>query len=199
MERFLLMAAEDAFRVAQPSTPASHFHLLRQQALEVHHRPLIIFTPKSMLRNKRAVSQPDDFTGTTAFRPVLPDPERIDANKVERVLLCSGKITWELLAERGKRSDERTAIIPVEQLYPLPADDIVRQLGEFPNLREVRWVQDEPENMGPWPFMALHLAPRLPQHLPFTSVTRPASTSPAVGNHTVHIEQQKALHDAAFA
>ncbi|WP_083288790.1 multifunctional oxoglutarate decarboxylase/oxoglutarate dehydrogenase thiamine pyrophosphate-binding subunit/dihydrolipoyllysine-residue succinyltransferase subunit [Jiangella alba] len=199
MERFLLMGAEDAFRVAQPSTPASHFHLLRSQALSGSHRPLVVFTPKSMLRNKRAVSAPDDFTGTTTFRPVLPDPEPLDAAKVDRVLLCSGKITWELLAERTKRSDDHTAILPVEQLYPLPAQEIATALAAYPNLREIRWVQDEPENMGPWPFMALHLAPQLPGGLPLRPVTRPASTSPAVGNHNVHLDQQKALHDAAFA
>jgi 2-oxoglutarate decarboxylase len=152
-----------------------------------------------MLRNKRAVSAPDDFTGTTTFRPVLPDPEPLDAAKVDRVLLCSGKITWELLAERTKRSDDHTAILPVEQLYPLPAQEVAAELAKYPGVREVRWVQDEPENMGPWPFMALHLAPRLPDGLTFRPVTRPASTSPAVGNHNVHLEQQKALHDAAFA
>ncbi|WP_298332396.1 multifunctional oxoglutarate decarboxylase/oxoglutarate dehydrogenase thiamine pyrophosphate-binding subunit/dihydrolipoyllysine-residue succinyltransferase subunit [Haloactinopolyspora sp.] len=199
MERFLAMAAEDAFRVAQPSAPASYFHLLRQHALSAQHRPMIVFTPKSMLRNKRAVSAPEDFIGNTTFRPVLPDPENIDPAAVERVMLCSGKIVWDLVAQRAERSDTRTAIIPVEQLYPLPVDDIKQRLAEFPNLREIRWVQDEPENMGAWPFMALQLSPHLPDGVPFTGVTRPASTAPAVGNHSVHIEQQKLLHDAAFA
>ncbi len=199
LERFLSMGAEDAFRVAQPSTPASYFHLLRHQALASQHRPLIVLTPKWMLRHKKAVSAPDDFTGDTAFRSVLPDHEGIDPDKVDRVLLCSGKISWELLTQRGKRSDERTAIIPVEQLYPLPVEQIRSQLATFRHLREVRWVQDEPENMGAWPFMALYLTPHLPDGVAFSGVTRPASSSPAVGNNAAHVEQQQQLHDSAFA
>nr|WP_216853482.1 multifunctional oxoglutarate decarboxylase/oxoglutarate dehydrogenase thiamine pyrophosphate-binding subunit/dihydrolipoyllysine-residue succinyltransferase subunit [Phytoactinopolyspora halotolerans] len=199
IERFMLMAAEEAFRVAQPSTPASYFHLLRLHTLAAHHKPLIVFTPKSMLRSKRAISEPDDFTGSTTFRPVLGDPGDIDPNKVERVLLCSGKITWELLNTREKRSDDRTAIVRLEQLYPLATEQINAELAAYPNLREVRWVQDEPENMGPWPFLALHLPSRLPDGLPLHHVTRPASTSPAVGSPNRHIEEQNELHDAAFA
>nr|WP_211658200.1 multifunctional oxoglutarate decarboxylase/oxoglutarate dehydrogenase thiamine pyrophosphate-binding subunit/dihydrolipoyllysine-residue succinyltransferase subunit [Phytoactinopolyspora halophila] len=199
MERFLLLAAEDAFRVAQPSTPASYFHLLRLHTLGAHHRPLVVFTPKSMLRSKRAVSEPDDFTGSSSFRPVLGDPGHIEPAKVERVLLCSGKIAWELLGSREKREDERTAIVRVEQLYPLPAEQIAAELSAFPSLREVRWVQDEPENMGPWPFLALNLPGRLPAGLTLTHVTRPASTSPAVGSPTRHNEEQDELHDAAFS
>jgi 2-oxoglutarate dehydrogenase E1 component len=199
IERFLLMGAEEAFRVAQPSSPASYFHLLRLHTLAAHHKPLIVFTPKSMLRNKRAVSDPNDLTGSTTFRPVLGDPGDIDPAKVEKVLLCSGKITWELLNTREKRSDERTAIIRMEQLYPLPAEQVNAELAAFPSLREVRWVQDEPENMGPWPFLAVHLVPKLPDGISFTHVTRPASTSPAVGSPSRHIEEQNELHDAAFA
>nr|WP_207782140.1 multifunctional oxoglutarate decarboxylase/oxoglutarate dehydrogenase thiamine pyrophosphate-binding subunit/dihydrolipoyllysine-residue succinyltransferase subunit [Phytoactinopolyspora limicola] len=198
IERFLLMGAEEAFRVAQPSTPASYFHMLRQHALSPHHRPMIVFTPKSMLRSKRAVSEPDDFTGSTSFQPILGDPGGIDPAKVERVLLCSGKITWELLAAREKRSDERTAIVRLEQLYPLATEQIRAQLAAFPSLRDVRWVQDEPENMGPWPFLALHLPAQLPEGVSFRQVTRPASTSPAVGSPARHIEEQNELHDAAF-
>ncbi|WP_222851628.1 multifunctional oxoglutarate decarboxylase/oxoglutarate dehydrogenase thiamine pyrophosphate-binding subunit/dihydrolipoyllysine-residue succinyltransferase subunit [Phytoactinopolyspora mesophila] len=199
IERFLLMGAEEAFRVAQPSTPASYFHLLRLHALSPHHRPLIVFTPKSMLRNKRAVSEPEDFTGTTTFQAVLGDPGGIDPAKVERVLLCSGKITWDLLNSREKRSDERTAIIRLEQLYPLAAEQIRNELAAFPALREVRWVQDEPENMGPWPFLAMHLPSKLPDGVSLTHITRPASTSPAVGSPARHIEEQNELHDTAFA
>ncbi|HEY9410501.1 MAG TPA: multifunctional oxoglutarate decarboxylase/oxoglutarate dehydrogenase thiamine pyrophosphate-binding subunit/dihydrolipoyllysine-residue succinyltransferase subunit, partial [Jiangellaceae bacterium] len=198
IERFLTMAADDAFRVAQPSSPASYFHLLRWHTLSADHKPLIVFTPKSMLRNKKAVSAPEDLTGGTTFRPALPDPGGIDPAKVERVLLASGKIVWDLLGEREKRADERTAIIPVEQLYPLPVEQILAQLATFPALREVRWVQDEPENMGPWPFMALNLRPHLPEGLTLSHATRPASSSPAVGSHSRHLEQQRDLHERAF-
>ncbi|HET6729447.1 MAG TPA: multifunctional oxoglutarate decarboxylase/oxoglutarate dehydrogenase thiamine pyrophosphate-binding subunit/dihydrolipoyllysine-residue succinyltransferase subunit [Jiangellaceae bacterium] len=202
IERFLTMAAEDAFRVAQPSTPASYFHLLRLHTLRPDHKPLIVFTPKSMLRNKKAVSAPEDFTGHTSFRPVIADAES-DPTRVETVLLCSGKVVWDLRAERAKRSDERTAIVPVEQLYPLPADQIVAELGRFPRLRDVRWVQDEPRNMGAWPFMWLNLASRLGQvdgaSLVLTGVTRPASSAPSVGSHARHLQQLRELVDEAFA
>ena len=120
LERFLQLAAEDAFTVAQPSTPASHFHLLRQQALGELHRPLIVMTPKSMLRNKLAVSQPSDFT-QGSWKPVLADPTIEDPSKVTSVLLCSGKIRWDLVNARSQAGkDSQLAIIAVERLYPLP-------------------------------------------------------------------------------
>src|SRR5690606_28019056 len=118
--------------------------------------------------------------------------------QVNRVFLCSGKIAWDLVAEREKRKDEKTAIVPVDQLYPLPAKEIMEQLGRYPDLTDLRWVQDEPANMGPWPFMALHLRKHLPSGLELVPVTRPASTSPAVGNYNVHLEQHQQLMDAAF-
>jgi 2-oxoglutarate decarboxylase len=155
-----------------------------------------VFTPKSMLRHKKAVSAVEDLIGETAFRPVLPDND-VDASKVDRVLLCSGKIVWDLRAERAKRADEHTAILPVEQLYPLATEYVRTQLSRFPGLREVRWVQDEPLNMGPWPFMALHLLPKL--GVDFTGVTRPAGAAPSCGSHSLHVDQQRELLDRAFA
>ncbi|HET6754807.1 MAG TPA: multifunctional oxoglutarate decarboxylase/oxoglutarate dehydrogenase thiamine pyrophosphate-binding subunit/dihydrolipoyllysine-residue succinyltransferase subunit [Jiangellaceae bacterium] len=196
IERFLAMAADDAFRIAQPSIPASYFHLLRLHALGEEHKPMIVFTPKSMLRHKKAVSAVEDLIGETAFRPVLPDND-VDASKVDRALLCSGKIVWDLRAERAKRADQHTAILPVEQLYPLATEYVRTQLSRFPGLREVRWVQDEPLNMGPWPFMALHLLPKL--GVDFTGVTRPAGAAPSCGSHSLHVDQQRELLDRAFA
>ncbi|MFW6204699.1 MAG: multifunctional oxoglutarate decarboxylase/oxoglutarate dehydrogenase thiamine pyrophosphate-binding subunit/dihydrolipoyllysine-residue succinyltransferase subunit [Actinomycetota bacterium] len=197
IERFLSLAANDAFRVAQPSTPASYFHLLRMHTLAPEHKPMIVFTPKSMLRHKKAVSDPSELSGNTAFRPVLSDPD-VSPGSVERVLLCSGKIVWELRAERAKRSDDRTAILPVEQLYPLPATETRNELSRFPALREVRWVQDEPQNMGAWPSVALHLTPQL-DGMRLTSVTRPASASPAVGSMSQHTSEQRELMEQAFS
>jgi multifunctional 2-oxoglutarate metabolism enzyme len=197
IERFLTMAADDAFLAAQPSTPASYFHLLRLHALRADHKPLIVFTPKSMLRNKKAISEPAELTGETSFQPLIADPS-VDASSVTRVLLCSGKIVWDLRAERTKRSDERTAIVPVEQLYPLPLEQIVAEVGRFPGARQVRWVQDEPQNMGAWPFVALHLAPQL-QGIELTGVTRPPGSTPSVGSHARHLEQQRQLMDDSFA
>jgi 2-oxoglutarate decarboxylase len=197
IERFLTLAAEDSFRVAQPSTPASYFHLLRLHALEQRHRPLIVFTPKSMLKRKEAASQPEDFVSGT-FRPVIGD-EVADPAAVERVLLCSGRITWDLVVERTKREGDnpRTAVVRLEQLYPRPVDELKEELGRYPNLREVRWVQDEPANMGPWPHMALNLTPELP--VPFHRVSRAPSTSPAVGQASRHKAEQQELLEQAFS
>src|SRR3712207_447375 len=141
IERWLTMAADEAFVVAQPSTPASYFHLLRRHALGQEHRPLIVMTPKSMLKRKEAASQPEDFVSGT-FRPVVGD-DVVDPSKVERVLLCSGRITWDLVVQRDKleRDDPRTAIVRLEQLYPRPVAELKKELERYPNLREVRWVQ----------------------------------------------------------
>lgn len=197
IERFLQMAADDAFVVAQPSSPASYFHLLRRHSLGEEHRPLIVFTPKSMLKRKEAASQPSDFT-EGAFRPVIGDAV-VDPEKVRTVLLCSGRVTWDLMVERGKREgdDPTTAIVRVEQLYPRPIDELRTELARYPHLSEVRWVQDEPANMGPWPHMALHLTGEL--DVPFYRVSRPESTSPAVGQQKRHVEEQKALLNQAFS
>ena len=195
IERFLTMAAEDAFVVAQPSTPASYFHLLRQHSLGEDHRPLVVFTPKSMLKRKEAASRPEDFT-TGDFRPLIVDAEA-DADKVDTVLLCSGRITWDLMVARARREDaSRFAIARVERLYPRPTEEIHDYLDRFPNLQSVRWVQDEPRNMGPWPHYALNVWPALDRHV--EPVTRQASSSPSVGTVKRHAEEQKALVDRAF-
>ncbi len=198
IERFLALCAEQSMTVAQPSTPAVYFHLLRRHSLGEEHRPLIVFSPKSMLRNKAAVSQPEDFT-RGAFNPVTADSVA-DPNAVERVVLCSGKITWDLLAERRKAEAEKvvTAVIRLEQLYPLPVAEIQAELAKYPNLQEVRWVQDEPANQGPWPFMALNLTPHLGGK-PFYRVSRPDMSAPSVGSHSVHVAEQQTLVKQAFS
>ncbi|HET8604132.1 MAG TPA: multifunctional oxoglutarate decarboxylase/oxoglutarate dehydrogenase thiamine pyrophosphate-binding subunit/dihydrolipoyllysine-residue succinyltransferase subunit [Marmoricola sp.] len=195
IERFLAMAADNAFVVAQPSTPASYFHLLRRHALGDEHRPLIVFTPKSMLKRKEAASQPADFT-QGSFRPVIGDSQAQE-DKVRKVLLCSGRITWDLMVQRTKREVEDTAIVRVERLYPRPTEEIKAELDRYPNLEEVRWVQDEPANMGPAPHYRLHVFGQLP--VPVTVVSRPESSSPSVGNHKRHVEEQATLVDRAFA
>ncbi|CAN5891885.1 multifunctional oxoglutarate decarboxylase/oxoglutarate dehydrogenase thiamine pyrophosphate-binding subunit/dihydrolipoyllysine-residue succinyltransferase subunit [soil metagenome] len=197
IERFLTLAADDAFTVAQPSSPANYFHLLRRQALRDTHKPMVVFTPKSMLRNKAAVSTPDDFTAG-GFKPVIGD-DVTDADAVTTLLLCSGKVAWELRAERKKRQGDEvtTAIAAVEELYPRPADEIRAEMERYPKLREVRWVQDEPSNMGAWPHMALNLAPDLGD-LPFNRVSRPGGAAPSVGQASRHAEQHKQLLEEAF-
>jgi 2-oxoglutarate decarboxylase len=197
IERFLTMAADEAFVVAQPSTPASYFHLLRRHTLGDKHRPLVVFTPKSMLRRKEAASKPDDFTSGT-FLPLIGD-SNVDPDKVEVLLLCSGRITWDLMVERAKQQGDSptTAIARVEQLYPRPEAELKAEIAKYPNLREVRWVQDEPANMGPAPHFRLNLFPTLDREV--TVLSRPASSSPSVGVHSRHVEEQKSLMTAAFA
>jgi 2-oxoglutarate decarboxylase len=196
IERFLTMGADDAFVVAQPSTPASHFHLLRKHSLGEEHRPLVIFTPKSMLKRKEAASQPVDFT-SGSFRPVIGDDDA-DANAVETLLFCSGRVTWDLMVDRAKRENgSKFAIARIEQLYPNPLAEIDAEIKRYPNLKTVRWVQDEPVNMGPWPHYALNVWNTL--GVTVQPVTRTASSSPSVGTVKRHVEEQKALLDAAFA
>ncbi|HXH78201.1 multifunctional oxoglutarate decarboxylase/oxoglutarate dehydrogenase thiamine pyrophosphate-binding subunit/dihydrolipoyllysine-residue succinyltransferase subunit [Nocardioides sp.] len=197
IERFLTMCAEDAMVVAQPSTPASYFHLLRRHSLGEEHRPLIVFTPKSMLKRKEAASQPGDFTSETAFRPFIGD-DSADPATVETLLLCSGRVTWDLMVERAKRERGETfAIGRVERLYPRPEQEIRAEIAKYPNLKAIRWVQDEPVNMGPWPHYQLNVWPGL--DLVVEGVTRPASASPSVGTIKRHTEEQKSLLDTAFA
>jgi 2-oxoglutarate dehydrogenase E1 component len=197
-ERFLSLAANDHLTIAQPSTPASYFHLLRRHVLSAEHRPLVVLTPKSMLRNKSAVSEPQDFT-TGAFRPVIDDPHEAPES-VARVLLCSGKVAWDLLAERDRRegSAARTAIVRVEQLYPYPADELRETVRRFPNLREIRWVQEEPSNQGVWPDYGLRL-PEIFHGIPVILVSRPELAARSGGSHAVHASEQRVLMDQAFA
>jgi multifunctional 2-oxoglutarate metabolism enzyme len=196
IERFLTMAAEDAMVVAQPSTPASYFHLLRRHSLGEEHRPLVVFTPKSMLKRKEAASQPGDFVGDTTFRRFIGD-DSVDPAKVETLLLCSGRVTWDLMVERGKREHgESVAIGRIESLYPNPVEEIEAEIAKYPNLKVVRWVQDEPRNMGPWPHYQLNVWPTL--DVTVEPITRPTSASPSVGTIKRHTEEQRALLDAAF-
>ncbi len=196
IERFLTMAADEAFVVAQPSTPASYFHLLRRHSLGEEHRPLVVFTPKSMLKRKEAASRPEEFTSGT-FRPFIGD-DAADTGSVDTLLLCSGRVTWDIMVERSKREDaERFAVARVEQLYPRPDEEIKAEIARFPNLKKVRWVQDEPLNMGPWPHYQLNTWPGL--DITVEPVTRPASSSPSVGTVKRHVEEQKGLLGKAFS
>ena len=201
IERFLTMAADDAFVVAQPSTPASYFHLLRRHALGEDHRPLIVFTPKSMLKRKEAASRPEDFMEGSAFRTVTPDAI-VDPEKVRTLLLCSGRITWDLMVDRGKRQGDEltTAIARVEQLYPHPTKALKAEIARYPHLEHVRWVQDEPVNMGPAPFYRVNLfADLATEGHEVEVIARPASSSPSVGQHSRHVEEQKSVLERAFA
>jgi 2-oxoglutarate dehydrogenase E1 component len=196
VERYLQLCAQDNMTVAMPSTPASYFHLLRWQALAPHHKPLVVFTPKSMLRLKAASSAREDFTFGT-FRPVISD-DSIDGAGVRRVLVCTGKIYYDLLAERQRSGRDDVALVRLERLAPLPVEELVEALAAYPGDAELVFVQEEPANQGAWPFVALNLHEHLDGR-PLRRVSRKAASSPAVGTHKVHEREQAEIVAAAFA
>ncbi|GAA2556741.1 multifunctional oxoglutarate decarboxylase/oxoglutarate dehydrogenase thiamine pyrophosphate-binding subunit/dihydrolipoyllysine-residue succinyltransferase subunit [Pseudonocardia hydrocarbonoxydans] len=201
IERFLTLCAEGSMTVAVPSEPANYFHLLRRHAMDGMQRPLICFTPKSMLRNRAVVSPVSDFTGGR-FRSVIDDPlyrgNDGPAGDVRRVLLCSGKIYWELAAQREKRGVEDVAIVRIEQLYPVADRQLAAVLERYPNAEDVRWVQEEPANQGAWPFLGLVLPEKLPRLVGIRRVSRRRMAAPAAGSSKVHEVEQSALIDEAF-
>ncbi|MCK0089914.1 multifunctional oxoglutarate decarboxylase/oxoglutarate dehydrogenase thiamine pyrophosphate-binding subunit/dihydrolipoyllysine-residue succinyltransferase subunit [Rhodococcus sp. HNM0563] len=202
IERWLQLCAEGSMTVAVPSTPASYFHLLRRHHLDGIRRPLVVFTPKSMLRNKAAVSNVEDFT-QGKFRSILEEVpfenESADRSKVTRVLLTSGKIYWELLAKKQKEGRDDIAIVRVEQLYPVPRRRLAETLDKYPNAAEFFWVQEEPANQGAWPFLGLALPELLPDHLSGVKrVSRRAMSAPSSGSSKVHAVEQQEILDKAF-
>jgi 2-oxoglutarate dehydrogenase E1 component len=194
IERFLQLCAEENMIVAHPSTPASHFHLLRRQAYSRPRKPLIVFTPKQLLRLKAAASPVEEFT-TGSFRPVIGEHENLDRNGVQRVLLVSGRLYYDLLAARTKAKDNTTAIIRIEQLYPLPQAEIAAELAKYPNA-ELVWAQDEPNNQGAWTYLALNLAPTLDR--PLRVVSRPASAATSAGSMKRHAAEESTLLELCF-
>ncbi|TRW79299.1 multifunctional oxoglutarate decarboxylase/oxoglutarate dehydrogenase thiamine pyrophosphate-binding subunit/dihydrolipoyllysine-residue succinyltransferase subunit [Mycolicibacterium sp. 018/SC-01/001] len=203
IERFLLLWAEGSMTIAMPSTPANYFHLLRRHGLDGIQRPLIVATPKSMLRNKAAVSDLKDFT-EQKFRSVLEEPMYDegdgDRSKVERILLTSGKLYYELAARKAKDKRDDVAIVRVEQLAPLPRRRLAETLDRYPNASEKFWVQEEPANQGAWPTMGLTLPEVLPDHLGgIKRISRRAMSAPSSGSSKVHAVEQQEIIDEAFA
>ncbi|MET9001426.1 multifunctional oxoglutarate decarboxylase/oxoglutarate dehydrogenase thiamine pyrophosphate-binding subunit/dihydrolipoyllysine-residue succinyltransferase subunit [Amycolatopsis sp. Hca4] len=198
IERFLSLCAEGSMTVAVPSTPANYFHLLRRHALDGIQRPLVVFTPKSMLRNKAATSAVEDFTGESRFMSVIDDVTP-DPSKIRKVLLTSGKLYWELVAERTKREADDVAIVRIEQYYPLPKKKLLAALERYTNATQVAWVQEEPENQGAWPFFGLNLPRKFPEVLSgLQVVSRRPMAAPSAGSSKVHEVEQKALIAKAF-
>ena len=193
-ERYLQLCAQDNMIVAMPSTPASYFHLLRLQANATIVRPLVIFTPKSLLRSKQAVSNKAEFT-SGHFHPMIPDPGFVGP-QIRRVLMCSGKVYYDLVAHREKHGITDVAILRFERLYPLPFRTLPPALENYPNA-ELTWVQEEPANQGAWSFIAMNLPEIV--HRPVSGVSRPSSSSPAVGTHQRHEQEQRAVIEQAFA
>ncbi|MFH8250808.1 multifunctional oxoglutarate decarboxylase/oxoglutarate dehydrogenase thiamine pyrophosphate-binding subunit/dihydrolipoyllysine-residue succinyltransferase subunit [Microbacterium sp. B2969] len=195
IERYLQMCAQDNMTVARPSTPASYFHLLRRQAYARPRRPLIVFTPKAMLRLRGATSPVEDFVGGTTFQPVLDDDRNVEKSSVKRVLLHAGKIHWDLRAELDKNPNPEIALVRLEQFYPAPVDELNAVIDSYPNA-ELVWVQDEPENQGAWPFIALEVVKHLHGRT-IRRVSRAAAASPATGSPKVHaIEHAQIMQKA---
>ncbi|OLE29317.1 MAG: alpha-ketoglutarate decarboxylase [Actinobacteria bacterium 13_1_20CM_3_71_11] len=194
IERYLQLCAEDNIRVVVPSTPANHFHLLRRQALSPKKKPLVVFTPKSLLRHKLCVSAVADFT-TGTFQPVIGDT--VDPGAVRRVLFCSGKVYYDLLQARTERQIEDTAIVRLEQLYPLPIEEIRAVLRTYAGATDFAWVQEEPANQGAWSFIALNLLEHL-DGVSLRRISRPSAAAPAVGSIKLHDAEQSALLEAAL-
>ncbi|HEX5414039.1 MAG TPA: 2-oxoglutarate dehydrogenase E1 component, partial [Chloroflexota bacterium] len=199
-ERFLQLAAQDNLQLVNCTTAAQYFHVLRRQAVLLHHlpRPLVIFTPKSLLRHPLAASTLADLA-RGKFRPVLDDPRaREHAQQVTRVVLCSGHVYVDLAESPIYRERDDLALVRVEQLYPFPSDDLKEVLDGYPRLQEVIWAQEEPANMGAWSFVVWLIADVLPEGVQLAYVGRTARAAPAVGAHHVYSAEQAQLVRAAF-
>ena len=194
IERFLQLCADDNMIVIQPSTPANYFHALRTQAYSRPRKPLIVMTPKQLLRRKAAKSGIEDFTAG-GFKPVIGEVDQnLDPNAVNRVIMCSGRVYYDLAEQREKRGDTQTAIIRVEQFYPAPTEEIKEAIAPYGDA-ELVWLQDEPANQGGWPFLALNVFPEVG---PVRLISRPAAASPATGLSVRHVAEAKELMDKAF-
>ena len=201
LERFLAMAAEDNIQVCYPTSSAQVFHLLRRQAIRPWRKPLVVMTPKSLLRREEATAPLSAFT-SGKFQRLISDPPASGEARVTRLLLCTGKVAYDLLAARAKAADDTVAIARLEQLYPFPEAQLAREIARYPALEELVWVQEEPENMGAWAFVLPRLSARVSakgRKLPLRYAGREASASPATGFQKTHELEQMLLIDAALS
>ncbi len=197
LERFLMLCAEDNMRVCSPTIASQYFHLLRRQMRDAKRIPLVVMTPKSILRHPGVAARPQELVDGR-FELVLDDPAVENRRSIPRVLLCTGKIYYDLLAEREKRQNPNVAIVRVEQLYPYPEWNLSNTLEAYTAAEEIFWVQEEPRNMGAWHYINRHLAHKLPFGRSLRCVCRPESASPATGSLKMHLKEQKDLVRAAF-
>ncbi|WP_113694278.1 multifunctional oxoglutarate decarboxylase/oxoglutarate dehydrogenase thiamine pyrophosphate-binding subunit/dihydrolipoyllysine-residue succinyltransferase subunit [Amycolatopsis albispora] len=199
IERFLQLCAEGSMTVSVPSTPANYFHLLRRHALDGVNRPLVVFTPKRLLRDKAVKSSIEEFTEQSKFLSVIDD-SGVDPAKVRKVLLTSGKMYWELLAEREKQGITDVALVRIEQYYPLPKKKLVAAVERYTAASSIMWVQEEPENQGAWPFFGLNLPRKFPEFFGGLEVAaRRPMAAPSAGSSKVHEVEQKAIIAKAFS
>ena len=198
LERFMQLAADTNMQIVQPTTAAQIFHVLRRQMVRNLRKPLVIMTPKSLLRNKDATSPLSDFT-KGGFQTIIPEQKEVKADKIKRLVACSGKVYYDLVKKRAEKGHDDVAIVRVEQLYPFPHKAFSTELKKYPNLAEVVWCQDEPQNQGAWFFVQHYLHENMSEGQRLGYSGRAASASPAVGYSHLHQEQQKALVEGAFA
>jgi 2-oxoglutarate dehydrogenase E1 component len=199
LERYLQLCAEENIQVAVPSTPAQMFHMLRRQARRPYKKPLVVMSPKSLLRHKLSTSTLTDIT-EGGFQVVIDEIDPIDGRAVDRVLICGGKVYFDLLEARRANKIKDIAIVRIEQLYPFPTQAMDAVLARYPNALDIVWVQEEPRNQGAWIYLLsrLHLFSRLHEPQQLMLVARPYSASPAVGYSSKHLEQQQALVSEAL-
>jgi len=196
IERFLTLAAEDNMQVTNATTAANYFHLLRRQVHSDRRTPLIVFTPKQGLRMKQTRSPIEALT-QGSFQEVIDDPADLDRDEVRRIVFCSGKVAWDAIDERDRRGAP-VAIVRIEQLYPLPTEQMLAVLDRYPNARELRWLQEEPENMGAWNFIEHHTWRVKERGYDLRHVARVESGSPATGSKTIHDQELADLLERTF-
>jgi len=198
VERFMQLAADSNMQIVQPTTASQIFHILRRQMVRNLRKPLIIFTPKSLLRNKEAASPLSEFT-KGGFQTVIPDSGDLTPSKVKRMVLCSGKVYYDLVKKREEKGHDDVAIVRIEQLYPFPHKAFSTELKKYPNVTEIVWTQDEPQNQGAWFFVQHYIHENMIEGQRLGYSGRAPSASPAVGYSHLHQEQQKSLIEGAFA
>jgi 2-oxoglutarate dehydrogenase E1 component len=191
------LAAEDNMQIVYPTTPAQYFHLLRRQVLRKWRKPLAVMSPKSLLRHLECTSPLEDFS-SGGFQRVIPDQLNRPADEVKRILICSGKLYYELDAKRAALKREDVAIIRYEQLYPYKPEALTAALKYYRDGTPVFWVQEEPINMGAWRHIRIFYGRQMLDRFPFTHITRPASASPATGSSSSHKKEQEAILNEAF-
>jgi 2-oxoglutarate dehydrogenase E1 component len=197
-ERFLQLCAEHNMQVVVPSNPAQLYHMLRRQLVRPFRKPLIVFMPKSLLRHKESVSSLQDVA-EGQFQTVIGDAEKLDAKKVKRVVVCSGKVYYDLLAYRRDKKITNVAIIRLEQQYPFPHESFRKEMGKYTAAKEVVWCQEEPQNQGAWYRLRAYFRNDIAEKQVLAYAGRAVSASPAVGHLSKHVEQQKQLVENAFS
>jgi 2-oxoglutarate dehydrogenase E1 component len=196
LDRYLQLCAEDNMQVVNLTTPAQYFHILRKQAKMDDKKPLIIMSPKSLLRHRLATSRTDDLA-KGQYKPFIPDQEVEDKSNIDRLIICSGKVYYDLYQQRQEEEIENIAIARLEQFYPFPDQDVNSILKEYEDVDDIVWCQEEPKNMGAWTFVAPRIMQELQEGQNLRYIGRQASASPAAGQKKVHkAEQQKLLNEA---